>query len=95
MNDYMSALHQRFFQKPDFTELKEEIELARREVRDCLNKVQRRKLMQLVDAQTLLREETSLASFTAGFKLAWEIAKELEWNDIQKKEADWEVNGNG
>ncbi len=95
MNDYMSALHQRFFQKPDFTELKEEIELARREVRDCLNKVQRRKLMQLVDAQTLLRDETSLASFTAGFKLAWEIAKELEWNDIQKKEADWEVNGNG
>ena len=95
MNDYMSALHQRFFQKPDFTELKEEIELARREVRDCLDKVQRRKLMQLVDAQTLLRDETSLASFTAGFKLAWEIAKELEWNDIQKKEADWEVNGNG
>ena len=95
MNDYMSALHQRFFQKPDFTELKEEIELARREVRDCLNKVQRRKLMQLVDAETLLRDETSLASFTAGFKLAWEIAKELEWNDIQKKEADWEVNGNG
>lgn len=95
MSDYMSALHQRFFQKPDFTELKEEIELARREVRDCLDKVQRRKLMQLVDAQTLLRDETSLASFTAGFKLAWEIAKELEWNDIQKKEADWEVNGNG
>lgn len=95
MNDYMSALHQRFFQKPDFTELKEEIELTRREVRDCLDKVQRRKLMQLVDAQTLLREETSLASFTAGFKLAWGIAKELEWNDIQKEEQEWEVNENG
>ena len=95
MNDYMSALHQRFFQQPDFTELKEEIELSRREVRDCLDKVQRRKLMQLVDAQTLLREEISLASFTAGFKLAWGITKELEWNDIQKDEADREVNENG
>ncbi len=85
----------RFFQKPDFTELKEEIELSRREVRDSLDKVQRRKLMQLVDAQTLLREETSLASFTAGFKLAWGIAKELEWDDIQREEQDREVNENG
>ena len=95
MNDYMSALHQRVFPKPDFTELKEEIELTRREVRDCLDKVQRRKLMQLVDAQTLLREQISLASFTAGFKLAWGIAKELEWDDIQREEQDREVNENG
>ena len=51
--------------------------------------------MQLVDAQTLLREETSLASFIAGFKLAWGIAKELEWNDIQREEQNREVNGNG
>ena len=35
-------------------------------------------LMQLVDAQNLLREKISLASFIAGFKLAQEIAKELE-----------------
>jgi hypothetical protein len=34
--------------------------------------------MQLVDAQNLLREKISLASFIAGFKLAQEIAKELE-----------------
>ena len=78
MNDYMTALHQRFYQEPDFSELEEEIEEARQEVRDCLDKMQRRNLMQLVDAQNLLREETSLASFTAGFKLAWGIAKELE-----------------
>ena len=78
MNDYMTALYQRFFQEPDFTELEAEIEQARQEVRDCLDKLQRRKLMQLVDAQNLLREKTSLASFMAGFKLAWGIAKELE-----------------
>ena len=78
MNDYMTALYQRFFQEPDFTELKEEIEQARQEVRDCLDKLQRRRLMHLVDTQNLLREETSLASFTAGFKLAWGLSKELE-----------------
>ena len=82
MTDYMTALHQRFFQEPDFTELEEEIEQARQEVRDCLDKLQRRKLMQLVDAQNLLREKTSLASFIAGFKLAWGIAKELETDGL-------------
>lgn len=34
--------------------------------------------MDLVDGQALLREEISQASFTAGFKLAWGITKELE-----------------
>ena len=78
MNDYMRALHQRFYREPDFNELEEDIENTRQEVRDCLDKLQRRKLMHLVDTQNLLREETSLASFTAGFKLAWGLAQELE-----------------
>ncbi len=78
MNDYMKALHQRFFQEPDFSELEEDIEQTRQEVRDCLDKMERRKLMHLVDAQNLLREEISLASFIAGFKLAWGMTKELE-----------------
>lgn len=78
MNDYMTALHQRFFQEPDFGELEKEIEQTRQEVRDCLDKLQRRKLMHLVDTQNLLQEKISLASFVAGFKLAWGIAKELE-----------------
>ena len=105
MNDYMTALHQRFYREPNFSELEEEIEEARQEVRDCLDKMQRRRLMHLVDTQNLLREETSLASFTAGFKLAWGIARELEADGLysfQKEEeqraresADREVNGNG
>ena len=78
MYDYMAALHQQFFRGPDFSGLEKDIEQTRQEVRDCLSKEERRKLLQLVDLQNLLREETSLASFTAGFKLAWGIAKELE-----------------
>lgn len=105
MNDYMTALHQRFFREPDFSELETEIEQARQEVRDCLDQMQRRKLMQLVDAQNLLREETSLVSFTAGFKLAWGIAKELEAEGLYsfdyeveqkaRKEAEQEVTPHG
>ena len=78
MYHYMAALYKWFFQVPDFTELEEEIEQTRQEVRDYLGQPERRKLMQLVDAQNLLREKTSLASFIAGFRLAWGIAKELE-----------------
>ena len=78
MYHYMAALYKWFFQVPDFTELEEEIEQTRQEVRDCLGQMERRKLMQLVDAQNLLREEVSLASFAAGFKLAWGLARELE-----------------
>ena len=78
MYDYMAALHRQFFRGPDFTELEENIERTRQEVRDCLSKEERRKLLRLVDLQNLLREETSLAGFVAGFNLAWGIAKELE-----------------
>ena len=78
MYHYMAALYKWFFQVPDFTELEEEIEQTRQEVRDCLDKMQRRRLMHLVDSQNLLKEEISLASFTAGFKLAWRLSKEME-----------------
>ena len=78
MNDYMRALHQRFYPEPDFSELEDDIENTRQEVRDCLDKLQRRRLMHLVDSQNLLKEEISLASFIAGFKLAWGLSKELE-----------------
>ena len=51
MNDYMRALHQRFFREPDVSELEEDIENTRQEVRDFLDKMQRRRLMHLVDSQ--------------------------------------------
>ena len=90
MNDYMKALHQRFFRKPNVTELEHEIETARQEVRDCLDKAQRSRLMDLVDGQALLREAISLASFTAGFKLAWEITKELGADDLHSYQEETE-----
>ncbi len=90
MNDYMKALHQRFFLKPDFAEMEEDIEQTRQEVQNCLDKMERRKLMHLVDTQNLLREETSLASFIAGFKLAWGITKELEAGGLYSFQQDEE-----
>ena len=78
MNDYMRALHQRFFREPDVSELEADIENPRQGVRDCRDKRQRRRLMHLVDTQNLWKETIAQASFTAGFKLAWGLSKELE-----------------
>lgn len=78
----MKALHQRFFWEPDVREIDEDIENARRKVQNFLDRERRRILMRLVDAQNLLREETSVASFMAEFKLAWGIAQELETDDL-------------
>ena len=63
---------------------------TRQEVRDCLDKMQRRRLMHLVDTQNLLKETISLASFTAGFKLAWGLAQELEADGLYSFEDEEE-----
>lgn len=78
MSDYMWALHQRFFRKPACTEQHQEIETARQELQARLDKSERRMLLRILDAESMMREEVSLASFTAGFRLAAGIARELE-----------------
>ena len=82
MNDYMRALHQRFFREPECEEQKQELEATRQELQKRLIKSERRMLLRILDAQALMQEEISLASFTAGFKLAAGIAKELEADGI-------------
>ena len=91
MNDYMRALHQRFFREPECADVREEIEGLRRELREQLERQDREKLLKLVDLGIELREETSLASFMAGFKLAWGLAQELEADGLysfEDKEED-------
>ena len=41
MNDYMRALHQRFFQEPDCTEIRRELETLRLTLRDKLDRQDR------------------------------------------------------
>ena len=70
MYEYMKALYLRFFREPDCAELRQEILEARQELRARLNREDRRMLLRLMDGLSLLREETALESFTAGFQLA-------------------------
>ena len=42
----------------------------------------KRKLLLIVDSMDAIRDEVSLASFMAGFKLAWGISRELETDGL-------------
>ena len=77
MYEYMRALQRQFFGEPDFPELRRELHELHRELAEDRLKNERRKLLKLVDLEAELRDEISLASFTAGFRLAWGIIGEL------------------
>ena len=76
MYDHMRALEDRFAPEPNHKR-RQELESKRQEVAALLDKQGRKKLLQLVDAHTMAQEEMALASFIAGFRLAWGIVTEL------------------
>ena len=76
MYDYMKALQKRF-DRQEYPELAAQIEYAQKELRRGMDAAERKKLLRLLDAQNALLVESKLISFTAGFKLAWGMAKEL------------------
>ena len=77
MYEYMRGLHQQFFKEPEFPELRQELNELHQELTEDRPKDERRKLLKLVDLEAELRDEISLASFVAGFHLAWGIIGEL------------------
>ena len=77
MYDYMKALQKRF-DRQEQSELDKQVEYAQEELRRDMDAAGRKKLLRLIDAQNTLLVESKLMSFTAGFKLAWGMAKELE-----------------
>ena len=90
MYDYMKALQKRFARQ-EHSELDKQVEYAQEELRRDMDATERKKLLRLLDAQNTLLAESTLMSFTAGFKLAWGMAKELEADGLysfEKEEED-------
>ena len=90
MYDYMKALQKRF-DRQEHSELDKQVEYAQEELRLDMDATERKKLLWLLDAQNTLLAESTLMSFTAGFKLAWGMAKELEADGLysfEKEEED-------
>ena len=89
MYDYMKALQERFDEKQP-EQLVSAVQAAREGLRDGIDAESRRKLLRLLDAQNTLLVESKLMSFTAGFKLAWGMAKELEADGLYSFEREEE-----
>ena len=89
MYDYMKALQDRFDYQ-EHTDLDEQVKSAQEELRRDMDQAGRKKLLRLLDAQNTLLVESKLMSFTAGFKLAWGMAKELEADGLYSFEREEE-----
>ena len=89
MYDYVKALQKRF-DRQEHSELDTQIEYAQAELRRDMDAAGRGKLLRLLDAQNTLLVESKLMSFTAGFKLAWGMAKELEADGLYSFEHEEE-----
>ena len=89
MYDYMKALQKRF-DRQEYPELAEQVERVHEELLRNMDAAGRKKLLRLPDAQNALLVEAKLMSFTAGFKLAWGMAKELETDGLYSFEREEE-----
>ena len=89
MYDYMKALQKRF-DRQSHPELDTQIECAQEELRRDMDAAGRRKLLRMIDTQNSLLAESTLMSFTAGFKLAWGMARELEADGLYSFELEEE-----
>ena len=89
MYDYMKALQDRFDHQ-EHTGLDEQVKCAQEELRRDMDATGRRRLLRLIDTQNSLLAESMLMSFTAGFKLAWGMAKELEADGLYSFEKEEE-----
>ena len=89
MYDYMKALQKRF-DRQSHPELDTQIERAQEELRRDMDAAGRRKLLRMIDTQNSLLAESTLMSFTAGFKLAWGMVKELEADGLYSFEREKE-----
>lgn len=91
MYDYMKALQKRF-DRQEHSELDKQVEYAQEELRRDMDATERKKLLRLLDAQNTLLAESTLMSFTAGFKLAWGMTKEMEAGGLYSFEREDEEN---
>ena len=89
MYDYMRALHARFCREPEFQKARAELERSYREIKAKLVQQDQETLLQLADLENKLREEASLTSFIAGFRLGMGIAGELEPYCFEDEDERW------
>ena len=83
MNKLLKCLYDCFYTPPEFSEQKQEVEECHQALIQVLEKPERRLVLRIMDAQSLMAEERSMDSFISGFELAWQLSMEL--NQYEKE----------
>ena len=76
-NKLLKELYDYFYVRPEFDEQENEVEECHKALIEALAKPERKLVLRIIDAQNLIIEERSLDSFICGFRLALEMANEL------------------
>ena len=77
MKTLLKNLYDCFYTPPEFSEQKQEVEECHQALIKVLEKPERRLVLRIMDAQSLMAEEHSMDSFISGFELAWKLTMEL------------------
>ena len=77
MNKLLKDLYDCFYFPPELPAQKQEIEECHQALIEVLEKPERRLVLRIIDAQSLMAEERSIDSFISGFELAWQLSMEL------------------
>lgn len=83
MKTLLKDLYDCFYTLPEFSEQKQEVEECHQTLIKVLEKPERRLVLRIMDAQSLMAEERSMDSFISGFELAWQLSMEL--NQYEKE----------
>ena len=83
MNNLLKDLYDCFYTPPEFSEQRQEVEECHQALIKVLEKPERRLVLRIMDAQSLMAEERSMDSFISGFELAWQLSMEL--NQYEKE----------
>ena len=76
-NKLLKELYDHFYTRPELDEQENEVEECHKALIAALEKPERKLVLRIIDAQNLMIEQRSVDSFICGFRLAWEMANEL------------------
>ena len=73
----IKELYDCFYTPPELSAPQQEIGECHKALIKMLEKPERRRVLQIIDAKGRIAEDTSIDSFISGFELAWQLAMEL------------------
>lgn len=70
-------LYDRFYEKPELTELNQSVEASYSLLRERLGKSEKKLVLRIIDDENAIANALSLDGFLCGFDLAWKLTTEL------------------